>query len=159
MSKSAQNGKDVHTVVQQAVSRHGATPDGLIPILSEVNHALGYLPAEALNEIGRQVRIPSSRVLSVASFYRMLSTKPRGRHVVQFCENAPCHVVGGREVWRALKEQLGLGPGETSADGRWTLLTTSCLGLCAVGPVVVIDGDIYGNVDAAKLPEILARYA
>jgi NADH-quinone oxidoreductase subunit E len=159
MSESAQNGKDVHTVVQQAVSRHGATPDGLIPVLSEVNHALGYLPAEALAEISRQVRIPNSRVFSVASFYRMLSTKPRGRHVVQFCENAPCHVVGGREVWRALKEQLGLGPGETSADGRWTLLTTSCLGICAVGPVVVIDGDIYGNVDAAKLPEILARYA
>lgn len=159
MSNSAQNGKDVHAIVQEAVSRHGATPDGLIPVLSEVNQALGYLPAEALAEIGRQVRIPSSRVFSVASFYRMLSTKPRGRHVVQFCESAPCHVVGGREVWRALKEQLGLGPGETSADGRWTLLTTSCLGLCAVGPVVVIDGDIYGNVDAAKLPEILARYA
>jgi NADH:ubiquinone oxidoreductase subunit E len=159
MSNSAQNGKDVHAVVQQAVSRHGATPDGLIPVLSEVNQALGYLPPEALDEIGRQVRVPNSRVFSVASFYRMLSTKPRGRHVVQFCENAPCHVVGGRAVWRALREQLGLASGETSADGRWTLLTTSCLGICAVGPVVVIDGDIYGNVNAAQLPDILARYA
>lgn len=159
MSNSAQNGKDVHTVVQQAVSRHGAAPDGLIPVLSEVNQALSYLPEEALDEIGRQMRLPSSRVFSVASFYRMLSTKSRGRHVVQFCENAPCHVVGGREVWRALKEQLQLAPGETSADGRWTLLTTSCLGVCAVGPVVVIDGNIYGNVDAAQLPDILARYA
>ena len=159
MSNSAQNGKDVQAVVQQAVSHHGATPDALIPVLSEVNQALGYLPAEALAEVGRQVRVPDSLVFSVASFYRMLSTKPRGRHVVQFCENAPCHVVGGREVWRSLREQLGLESGATSGDGRWTLLTTSCLGVCAVGPVIIIDGDIYGNVSAAQLPDILARYA
>jgi NADH:ubiquinone oxidoreductase subunit E len=89
----------------------------------------------------------------------MLSTKPRGRHVIQFCESAPCHVVGGREVWRTLLDETQVQPGETSKDGRWTLLTTSCLGVCAVGPVVVIDGDIYGNVDAAQLPLILARYA
>jgi len=159
MSNMAQNGKDVHTVVQQAVSRHGASPEGLIPVLSEVNQALGYLPAAALAEISRQVRVSNSQVFSVASFYRMLSTKPRGRHVIQFCESAPCHVVGGREVWRTLLDETQVQPGETSKDGRWTLLTTSCLGVCAVGPVVVIDGDIYGNVDAAQLPLILARYA
>ena len=159
MSNMAQNGKDVHTVVQQAVSRHGASPEGLIPVLSEVNQALGYLPAAALAEISRQVRVSNSQVFSVASFYRMLSTKPRGRHVIQFCESAPCHVVGGREVWRTLLDETQVQPGETSKDGRWTLLTTSCLGVCAVGPVVVIDGDIYGNVDAAQLPQILARYA
>jgi NADH:ubiquinone oxidoreductase subunit E len=159
MSNMAQNGKDVRTVVQQAVSRHGASPEGLIPVLSEVNQALGYLPAAALAEISRQVRVSNSQVFSVASFYRMLSTTPRGRHVIQFCESAPCHVVGGREVWRTLLDETQVQPGETSKDGRWTLLTTSCLGVCAVGPVVVIDGDIYGNVDAAQLPQILARYA
>jgi NADH-quinone oxidoreductase subunit E len=159
MSNTAQNGKDVRTVVQQAVSRHGASPEGLIPVLTEVNQALGYLPAAALAEISHQVRVSNSQVFSVASFYRMLSTTPRGRHVIQFCESAPCHVVGGREVWRTLLDETQVQPGETSKDGRWTLLTTSCLGVCAVGPVVVIDGDIYGNVDAAQLPQILARYA
>jgi NADH:ubiquinone oxidoreductase subunit E len=67
-------------------------------------------------------------------------------------------VVGGREVWQALQEELHLHPGETSPDGRWTLVTTSCLGVCAVGPVVIVDNDIYGNVDRAQLPQILARY-
>lgn len=158
MSEIAQLDDQVRTVVQQAIERHGREREGLIPVLSEVNRALGYLSPEALSEVSRQMRVPKSQVFSVASFYRMLSTKPRGRHVIQFCESAPCHVVGGREVWQALQEELGLQPGETSADGRWTLVTTSCLGVCAVGPVVIVDNDIYGNVDRAQVPQILARY-
>lgn len=159
MKSSTHNGKDVQELVQSAVKHHGDSEEDLIPILAEVNRKLGYLPKEAMAEVGRQVRVPSSQVLSVASFYNMLSTQARGRHVIQFCENAPCHVVGGREVWEALKGELGLEPGETSEDGKWTLLTTSCLGLCAVGPVFVIGDDIYGNVEPSQVPEILARYS
>ncbi|MGQ9500657.1 MAG: NADH-quinone oxidoreductase subunit NuoE [Anaerolineae bacterium] len=158
MSNTAQVDDKVHTVVQQAINRYGREREGLIPVLSEVNRVLGYLSPEALSEISSQMRIPQSQVFSVASFYRMLSTKPRGRHVIQFCESAPCHVVGGREVWQVLQEELSLRPGETSPDGRWTLVTTSCLGVCAVGPVVIVDNDVYGNVDRAQLPQILARY-
>ncbi len=88
----------------------------------------------------------------------MLSTKPRGKHVIQFCESAPCHVVGGREVWQALREAVQLESGETSADGKWTLITTSCLGLCGVGPVIVIDDDVYGNLTPDQIPAILERY-
>jgi NADH-quinone oxidoreductase subunit E len=124
-----------------------------------VNTALGYLPPAAFTEIGRQLRVPVSQLFSVASFYQMLSTQPRGRHVIQFCESAPCHVVGGREVWMALQDELKLEPGQTSADGKWTLRTTSCLGVCAVGPVVTVDEDIYGNVTPKQVTEILAKYA
>jgi NADH:ubiquinone oxidoreductase subunit E len=88
----------------------------------------------------------------------MLSTKPHGRHVVQFCESAPCHVVGGRQVWQALQDGLKLKSGETSPDGKWTLITTSCIGVCAVGPVIVIDEDVHGNVEPEQVAEILARY-
>jgi NADH:ubiquinone oxidoreductase subunit E len=150
--------QDTLSVVQAAVGRHGATSDALVAILIEVNQALGYLPAEALTEIGRLLRMPGSQLFSVASFYYMLSTEPRGRHVIQFCESAPCHVVGGRQVWQSLQDELGLAPGETSADGKWTLLTTSCLGICGVGPVILVDGDVYGNVAPEQVPGILARY-
>ena len=150
--------QDTLSVVQTAVGRHGATSDALVPILTEVNQALGYLPAEALTEIGRLLRTPGSQLFSVASFYHMLSTEPRGRHVIQFCESAPCHVVGGRQVWQSLQDELGLAPGETSADGKWTLLTNSCLGICGVGPVILVDGDVYGNVAPEQVPGILARY-
>jgi NADH:ubiquinone oxidoreductase subunit E len=123
-----------------------------------VNQELGYIPADALELISKKIHIPVSRVYSVASFYRMLSTKPTGKHVIKFCESAPCHVVGGREVWKALLEKLNIQPGETSPDGKWTLKTTSCLGVCAVGPVMMVDNDIYGNLTPNQIPEILGKY-
>ncbi|MGB8253724.1 MAG: NAD(P)H-dependent oxidoreductase subunit E, partial [Anaerolineaceae bacterium] len=79
-------------------------------------------------------------------------------HVIRFCESAPCHVVGGRHIWMELKTQLKLKNGETSPDGRWTLETTSCLGICGVGPVIMVDDDVYGNVTPDQVTEILARY-
>jgi NADH:ubiquinone oxidoreductase subunit E len=102
--------------------------------------------------------MPQTQLFSVASFYEMLSLRPRGRHVIKFCENAPCHVVGGRQVWQALRNELKVKSGETTPDDRFTLLTTSCLGICAVGPVVVIDDDVYGNVEPGQVAGILARY-
>jgi NADH-quinone oxidoreductase subunit E len=150
--------KKVKEVVQQIAGQHGCSRDELIPILTDVNRELGYLPAEAFEEISVQLKVPKSQIFSVASFYRMLSTKPRGRHVIQFCESAPCHVVGGREVWSTLQDQLKLKSGETSKDDRWTLETTSCLGICAVGPVIMVDDDVYGNVTPDQVPGILAKY-
>jgi NADH:ubiquinone oxidoreductase subunit E len=78
--------------------------------------------------------------------------------VIQFCESAPCHVVGGREVWNRLQEELKIGDGETTPDGQWSLVTVSCLGLCGVGPVIMVNDDIFGNVTPQQIPEILTRY-
>jgi NADH-quinone oxidoreductase subunit E len=88
----------------------------------------------------------------------MFSLRPMGRHVIRFCESAPCHVEGGRQVIQALQDELSLQPGETSKDMKWSLLMTSCLGVCSVGPVFLVDGDVYGNVIPERVPEILARY-
>jgi NADH-quinone oxidoreductase subunit E len=150
--------QDVLSATRVAVARHGSLPGELIPILNDINREFGYLPDIALAEIGILLQIPRSKLYSVASFYHMFSMTPRGTHIVQFCESAPCHVVGGREVWQALTNQLNLKSGETSADGKWTLITTSCLGLCAVGPVIIVDDDVYGNLVPDQIPGILARY-
>ena len=110
---------NVLEVVQGAVKEHGAKAEELIPILNDVNRAIGYLPKEALEEIGRLVKTPKSKLNSVASFYSMMSTKPRGRHVIQFCESAPCHVAGLRNSRRAAlaraSPKLKLG----SSSGCW----------------------------------------
>lgn len=148
----------ITNAVNQAFEHHAPTIDELIPVLNQVNKSLGYLPSEALTQISRRLHVPKSQLFAVSSFYQMLSTKPRGRHIIQFCESAPCHVVGGRQVWQALSDHLKLQANETSADNKWTLATTSCLGLCSVGPVIVIDDDVYGNVRPEQVPEILARY-
>src|SRR5512136_1192091 len=112
---------DVAGLVEQVVSKHGAKPDAIIPILSEINRELGYIPAAALPEIRRHIQIPEegvfladSHLYSAASFYQMFSLKPTGAHVVRFCESTPCHVVGGQQVIDALQKDLGLKAGETS---------------------------------------------
>lgn len=156
---------DIKEIVRQAVEKHGKTLDALIPILSEINHALSYIPAEAMREMQQLIHDPAKQnylaegqLYSLASFYNMLSTKPRGRHVIKFCENAPCHVVGGKAIWDALRKHLTLENGETTPDNQWTLVTTSCIGLCSVGPVLLVDDDMYGNVTVEQIPDILARY-
>lgn len=158
MAVETQEKKVTKDVVRTATERYGANRAELIPILNEINQELGYLPAEALQEVSRVLHVPQSQLFSVASFYQMLSTKPRGRHVIQFCESAPCHVVGGRQVWQALLDELKIGPGETTPDGKWSLITVSCLGVCAVGPVMLVDGEIIGNLTAEQIPNILSRF-
>jgi NADH:ubiquinone oxidoreductase subunit E len=158
MTNQNGNNHKVLEVVEKIVNKYGSTRDELIPILNEINKELGYVPSEALEHISRMIKAPKSQLFGVTTFYRMLSTKKRGKHVIQFCESAPCHVVGGREVWQALQENLNLAEDDTSADGKWTLITTSCLGLCGVGPVIVVDEDIYGNVTPEQVSDILAKY-
>lgn len=157
--------RDIVSVVQAAIEKHGNGRDAMIPVLTEINRAFGYVSREAIHEVrkqlhdpARQVHIAESQLYALTSFYDMLSTKPRGRHVIKFCENAPCHVVGGKAIWDDLSEKLGINNGETTPDNKWTLVTTSCLGLCSVGPVLLIDDDMYGNVTLEQIPDILERY-
>ena len=158
MSVEMREEQDVRKFVRTLVEEFGEEKAELIPILHEINGAYGYISDEAILELSERMNIPTSHIYSVATFYRMLSTEARGRNVIQFCESAPCHVAGGRLVWEKLQEELGLGKGETSEDEKWTLLTTSCLGICGVGPVLVINNDIYGNVTPDQVPQILGHY-
>lgn len=149
---------DAINEIRDIVLETGRGKEELIAILKKVADRFGYISNIAVQEISRQTSITAGDIFSVATFYRMLPTTQRGRHVIEFCESLPCHVVGGRELYRALVEQLEVQPGETSADGRFTLLTTSCLGVCEVGPVLSIDNNIHGNLSAETLPEVLAKY-
>jgi len=159
MVLGATHRSDIEEVVNEVVQQYGSSRDELIPILNEINRKVGFLPNGVLEMVSKQLKLPQSKVLSVATFYQMLSTKPRGQHVIQFCESAPCHVAGGRQVWERLQEELNIKAGETTEDGKWSLITVSCLGVCGVGPVVVIDEDLYGNVTPDQLPEILSHYS
>ena len=152
-------------LVEELVKEHGATREAIVPVLSEINRRLGYIPSATLPEIRRRIQAPQegvfladSHLYSAASFYQMYSLSPIGRHVIRFCESAPCHVMGGRQVLEALQDQSALEPGETSKDKKWSLLMTSCLGVCSVGPAFLVDDDVYGNVTPERVPEILKRY-
>jgi NADH:ubiquinone oxidoreductase subunit E len=152
-------------LVEELVKEHGATREAIVPVLSEINRRLGYIPSATLPEIRRRIQAPQegvfladSHLYSAASFYQMYSLSPIGRHVIRFCQSAPCHVMGGCQVLRALQDESGLEVGETSKDMKWSLLMTSCLGVCSVGPAFLVNDDVYGNVTPERVPEILKRY-
>jgi NADH:ubiquinone oxidoreductase subunit E len=156
---------ELDEVIQRSVQHHGARRAEVIPILSDINETFGYIPVESLGKIRRLINAPEdglfladSHLYATASFYSMFSLAPTGKHVIRFCESAPCHVVGAREVIEAIKDELGIEVGETTTDNEWTLLTTSCIGVCSVGPVFLVDEDIHGNVTPERVPEILAKY-
>jgi NADH:ubiquinone oxidoreductase subunit E len=158
MTSETMNEQETSLAVQEIVKRIGSKRADLIPVLQEVTNQFGFISQPVIKELSALMSLPTKEINSVATFYRMLSTQPRGRHVVQFCESAPCHVVGGREVFSSLKQALALEPGQTSPDNKWTLLTTSCLGVCGIGPVILIDTDTYGNVTPEQVKEILSHY-
>jgi len=151
--------KNTAEIVHQIMTRYGNDREALVEMLREINREMAYLSRETLALVADTLKLPYSQVYSVASFYSMLDLEPRGQHVIKFCQDAPCHVAGGRAIWETLEHELGVSFGATTPDGAWSLLTTSCIGACAVGPVMMIDDEIYGNLTPERVREILARYA
>lgn len=130
---------------------------GLIALLEHVQNRYGYLPAEALRAVAAQTGRPLVDIYGVATFYRFFSLKPRGRHLVSVCLGTACHVRGGPAIAREVQQQLGIKAGETTPDREFTFETVNCLGACALGPVVVVDGHYFSKVGVQKTGEILAK--
>jgi NADH-quinone oxidoreductase E subunit len=132
---------------------------GVIPALHALQELYGnYLPEEAVRQLAEGLRIPVNQVFGVATFYTMFSMRPRGENIIRVCESPPCHLIGAQSIIEILEDELGIGIGETTSDGRFTLELTSCLGVCAVAPAMMVNGEVYGNLTRDKIPEILNRY-
>jgi len=144
--------------VREIISKYEPHAENLVSLLRELNQVFGYLPRMALEEVATTFRVPLSHVYGLATFYSLLSVTPMGRHIIRFCDDAPCHVVGAAEVLAAVKKELGIEVGQTTEDGRFTLEMTSCIGACGVGPVMMIDDEVYGNLTPEMVPQILAKY-
>ena len=132
--------------------------DALIAILQRVQEEFGYLPEEALAEIARFLKVPTSQVYSVATFFRAFSLKPRGRHMLDVCLGTACHVRGAVGILDAIERETGIKPGETSDDLRFTLETVNCVGACALGPIVIMDGKYEGEMKIDRVKRLLANY-
>ena len=127
----------------------------LLSVLQDIQAKYGYLPEEKLIETSETLDMPLIDVYGVATFYKSFSLTPRGRHQVKVCLGTACHVRGADRIGKEVGRKLGIGPGETSEDGEFSLETVMCLGCCAIGPVVVIDGKYYGQVTPTKVESIL----
>jgi len=144
----------VHPIVEKYQNRRGS----LISILEEVQSQFGYLPADALQVVAEATGKSLVDIYGVATFYRAFRLKPRGKHLTSVCLGTACHVRGGPAVAAEFESRLGVVPrGETTPDGEFTLDTVMCLGACALGPVVVVDGHYFPNVSVDKVNQIIAQ--
>jgi len=130
----------------------------LIPILQGAQEIYGYLPKEILLKIGRQLKLPASRVFGVTTFYAQFHLHPRGRNIARVCLGTACHVRGGAEIFERMKQEIGVNDGETTPDLRYTLETVACLDCCGLSPVIMINGEAYGRLTPDGLKEIVDQY-
>ncbi|MEO0185123.1 MAG: NADH-quinone oxidoreductase subunit NuoE [candidate division WOR-3 bacterium] len=131
----------------------------LIQVLHNIQNEYNYLPKDALEYISKALHIPLSKIYSIATFYAAFSLNPRGKHVCTVCMGTACHVRGAPGVLNRFEERLGISAGETTKDNRFTLETVNCLGACALAPIVVIDGEYYGQTTVNKVDKLLEKYA
>ncbi len=136
------------------LDRYDRNPAQLIPILQDVQAEENYLPREALETISEKLDIPLVRIYSVATFYKAFSLTPRGKHIVQVCMGTACHVRGAPRILDKMVRDLGVQPGGTTKDMEFTLETVNCLGACALGPIVVVDGEYHGQMTTPKWDKI-----
>jgi len=144
--------------VDEIVERNDAAPSMLIAMLQEIQSEYNYLPKDALKRLAGRLEVPLSRVYSVANFYKAFSLVPRGRHLVQTCLGTACHVRGADKVLEQLQRTLDVKPGGTTGDQEFSLEAVHCLGACALGPVVVIDGEYHGKMTVGKVESMLEAY-
>jgi len=141
--------------VRQILAKHAGGRGGLIAVLQDVQTAYGFLPEKALRMVAEETGRSLVDVYGIATFYRGFALEPRGRHLVSACLGTACHVRGAAKVVGELERQLGIRGGETTADREFTLETVNCLGACALGPVVVIDGHYFSKVRTSKVRQLL----
>jgi NADH-quinone oxidoreductase subunit E len=130
----------------------------LIHILHKIHEEYGYIPPEAINAISKHLNISESEIYGVLTFYKAFSLTPRGEHIVTVCMGTACHVRGGPQIVEEMERNLDIKVGQTSEDDKFTLETVNCLGCCAIGPVVVVDGKYYSQITVKKVNEVLKDY-
>jgi NADH:ubiquinone oxidoreductase subunit E len=130
----------------------------LIAVLHRAQGLFGYLSQETMDLIAREMRIPTAHIWGVATFYHYFKLSAPGKHQISLCLGTACYVKGASEVLEALKKDLGVEVGQTTADGLFTLQEARCLGACGLAPVAMIDDKIYGDLTPKKIVEIIAKY-
>ncbi len=130
----------------------------LIHILHRVQAKIGYIPSEAVRQIARRLRISENEVYGVLTFYKAFSLEPRGQYLVTVCLGTACHVRGGVQIVEEMERKLGVKAGRTTQDKKFTLETVNCLGCCAIGPVVVVNGKYFSHVTLNKVEPIIKEY-
>jgi len=144
--------------IDEIIDRYAGKEGMLIQLLLDIQNELKWIPQEAMERISKRNNIPIGYIYRVVSFYKVMSLSPKGKHIVSVCLGTACHVRGGLGIMDKAKEFLDLKAEGTTPNKKFTLERVNCLGCCALGPVIVVDGEYHGKMTPAKVQEILKKY-
>jgi len=130
----------------------------LMGVLHRLQELFGYLPQEGMDFVSRKMSVPAAHVYGMATFYNFFSLKPKAKHSIYACKGTACYVSGGARVLEKLKKELGIGEGDVTADRRFSLNITRCLGCCGLSPVMRVDDDVHVRMVPEKVKKVLAKY-
>ncbi len=144
--------------IDRIIDKHHGEASSLIQVLLEIQSENHWLPKKALERVSEKLQVPLTRILHIATFYKAFSLVPKGRHEIHICMGTACHVRGSTRILDTVQDQTGIGPGETDLDLKFSLETVNCLGCCALGPVMEIDGKTHGKMSTAQTADVLKNY-
>jgi NADH:ubiquinone oxidoreductase subunit E len=144
--------------IEGILSRYDGLPADVIPVLQEIQDSYNYLPKDELKVVAQRLQVPLTQIYSVATFYKMFSLVPKGKHVCRVCLGTTCHLKGGQRLAESVSHRLGVDIGYTTKDMNFTLETVGCLGSCAQAPVMMIDATYFARVTVDKVPKILKPF-
>ncbi|MFH1296878.1 MAG: NAD(P)H-dependent oxidoreductase subunit E [Bacteroidota bacterium] len=144
--------------IDQIIDKHQGEASSLIQVLFEIQSENHWLPKETLERVSEKLQVPLSLIRHIATFYKAFSLVPKGRHEVHICMGTACHVRGAARVLNTVQDLIGIKPGETDLDLKFSLDTVNCLGCCALGPVMEINGKTHGKLSTANTAEVFKSY-
>jgi len=144
--------------IDQIIDKHNNEASSLIQVLLDIQSEHHWLPKASLERVAEKLQVPMTRILHIATFYKAFSLVPKGRHEIHICMGTACHVRGAPRVLDMVQDLTGINPGETDLDLKFSLSTVNCLGCCALGPVVEIDGKTHGKMTPAETAGVLKSY-
>lgn len=147
--------KKIKEEMQEIMSKYTAEKDNLIQILNEVQEKYGYIPKKAQLEISEYLNIPMAEIYGVITFYSRFTLEPKGKYNISVCLGTACYVKGSQKILDRLKEKLQIEEGKTTADGKFSIDTTRCVGACGIAPVFTVNNEVYGKATVKKLDEVL----
>ena len=150
-------GMDNHKI-DQIIDKYQGEASSLIQVLLEIQNENNWLPKDALKRVSEKLDVPLTRIQHIATFYKAFSLVPKGRHGIHICMGTACHVRGATRILEKVQGLTGIRPGETDLDFRFSLETVNCLGCCALGPVMEIDGKAHGKMTTAEVADIIENY-
>jgi NADH-quinone oxidoreductase subunit E len=144
--------------IDKIIDKYQGEPRFLIRALVEIQSENHWLPRNVMEKVSEKLQVPLSQVLQIATFYKTFSLAPQGHHEVHVCTGTACHVRGAQQILDKVQQAIGIRPGETNADGTFSLERGSCLGCCSLGPEIVVDGKHHSRMTPDKVEELLKSY-